>query len=61
MNAAQIVGFIYGILSGLLAYFLFGFHLWQSIAIAWLIGSLFAFLTAIFCVLREVQGRDQNV
>ena len=53
MNADRIVFLIFALITGLLAYFLFGFHFWQSLVIAWFVGLLFAFLMAILIAVKK--------
>ena len=52
MKADRIVGILYGAITAVLVFFLFDFHIWQSLIIAWLVGSLFSFLTGIYLAVK---------
>jgi ribose/xylose/arabinose/galactoside ABC-type transport system permease subunit len=53
MKAERFIGAIFGLLAGVSAYLLFGFHFWQSLVIAWFVGLLFAFLMAILIAVKK--------
>jgi hypothetical protein len=54
MRDARVLGIIAGIPAGIVYFVFFGFHFWQSLAVGFLVASLYAVLAAIFLTLVKI-------
>ncbi len=62
MPHARFLGFCAGIPAGVVYFLLFGLHLWQSLAVALFVSSLFSVLAGIFLALAKVAKKlDVNL
>jgi hypothetical protein len=57
MPHARALGLIAGIPAGIVYFFLFGFHFWQSLAVAFFVSSLFSVLAGIFLAIGKIAER----
>jgi hypothetical protein len=54
MPHARMLGLLAGIPAGIVYFVLFGFHFWQSLAVAFFVSSLFSVLAGMFLAIVKV-------
>ena len=57
MPHARTLGLIAGIPAGIVYFLLFGFHFWQSLAVAFFVSALFSVLASIFLAIVKISEK----